>query len=36
MRSLSALATVNFTTVFAGMSTGAPVRGFRPIRALRF
>ena len=36
MASFAALATVNFTTVFAGMLIVSPVAGLRPMRALRF
>ena len=36
MASFAALATVNFTTVLAGMWIVAPVAGLRPMRALRF
>ncbi|GIT04860.1 MAG: hypothetical protein CM1200mP29_02710 [Verrucomicrobiota bacterium] len=34
--SFAALATVNFTTVLAGMLIVSPVAGLRPMRALRF
>src|ERR1700761_4540311 len=34
--SFAALATRNFTTVFAGILIGSPVCGLRPTRALRF
>ncbi len=30
------MATVNFTTVFAGIWIASPVAGLRPVRALRF
>ena len=36
MASFAALATVNFTTVFAGMLIVSPVAGLRPMRALRY
>ena len=36
MASFAALATVNFTTVLAGMWIVSPVAGLRPMRAFRF